>query len=729
MFEILSDFVDSISSFKINIPLSVQITILVIIIILLSVGAYFMRDFFDISYMRNGMTWFVFIAILNLSTMLVIFIYYDKKFIYYNKKLVAYIGGQGQVGKKGKMGKKGKSVTCSDCKNNLYLQSVRKNSIICVLSIFTNDFKAITNNLNFFQKIINKGNSISYDSFVNGIILGKSIESKNVESVNKFTSLMTPSSITFQLVQIINDTITKASHDTYGTFRTPFGKIGSLSIGDNVYGGLENFILNSFMVNGDIMYPSQYNKLVTFTSYNDVTKDTDTYTLWRPIGQTNIQDNSGFRGAIETFNYLALGDICRSGTKKPQINEIATIKETCLEPIQSKDLHMVFLYIGALNFADESNTIDYTQTDTYLIENKVANDIQMFSVWRTPLNTFITNSNFQNTFVNNSFVYNMYNISDTNTDALNDIGAISTDYKNRASNLLQSIPIPKILSAAIICKHYMIELRKELIYYFNRYQRKVPEFKSTNPVTASFGDVMNIINNTNTAYEKYNQTLVKDASIAISITKPNGAKSNKYTTYDETKERHVPPQLLNAYNTINDKLLTISVEIENTDNLLDIVNIIFETGIEARIAIDADGIAEGGILINEIQQTILTIAKMLLPPTQQTYMIKDECLGIFAVNKDKEQAIKDLNTQINTYNEFVDEFDSKTDKYKLVTPNINQYKNLMYSQIGQVCGHIVNFQQKINDMNLEEFTESRIKQLITIYTQINLYFADIMSKV
>lgn len=720
MFDTLSEFVNSVSAFEINIPLWLQIAIIVIVIVVLCVGGYFMRDFFNISYMKSGMSWFIIVAVLNLATILIIF-------IYYSKKSTTTVGPQGVKGKKGKMGKKGKSISCAYCKNNIYIQSTRKNDVICKLSIFTTDFKSISDNAEFFQNIIDNGNNIAYDSFVNGIILGKTIETKNTEAVAKFRTLMTPTSIIYQLVQVINDTITKASNTTYGTFRNPNGKVGYMALGDSVYGGLENFNLNSFMVSGDIMYPSTYNKLITFTSYNSDNQDTDTYTIWRPVGQS-ITDNSGFKNSKETNNYMPLGDICRSGTATPKLSDVATIKESCLEPVKSKELILVFLYIGALTFSDETSNLDYTQTDTYLIQNKTPNDIQMFSVWRTPLNTFITNCNVNdnNKLENKSFVFNMYN----NTyDALNEYGNISTEYKNKASNLLQSLQIPKILVSAIICKHYEIELRKEIVYYFNKYQSQVPEFASINALTATFGDLMSAIENTNKEYETYNQDLVKKSSIAIQIKKKNGEIKNKYTTYDSTKERHLPPKLLMIYSTVNDKLLTISVEIENANNLLDIVNIIFDNGIESRIAIDSDGIAEGGLLLNEIQESIIMISKMLLPPTQTTYIIKDECLGTFPLDKDRESIIKDLTVKMTDFNNFTDDFATDSQKYSSVMQNIRQYETLMDSQIGQLCGHIEEYQSKINDMNLEEFTTSRLKQLVKIYEQMNLYFTDIKSKV
>ena len=104
MFESIKNFVIEISEFKITLPLELQIGFIIIILIALCVGGYFLHDTFNITTMRNGFSWFIFIAILNLTSILVIF-------LYYNTKTGTYIGNQGSVGIKGKLGKKGTTVS------------------------------------------------------------------------------------------------------------------------------------------------------------------------------------------------------------------------------------------------------------------------------------------------------------------------------------------------------------------------------------------------------------------------------------------------------------------------------------------------------------------------------------------------------------------------------------------------------------------------------------------
>lgn len=691
--------------------------------LLLITGGYFAYDTFDISTTRNGFVWFIFIAFLNLTTIMVVLIYYNTK-----SSPKAYTGKSGRQGKKGSMGKVGTSVSCNYCKSNVYLQRVKKAEPIAVLSTYTEAFKNISENLAYFNNIIAQGN-INYDSFVNGIVLGKNVDPSQAESIAKFRSLMTPNSIAIHLIENINSNITKASTHTYGTFKSPSPKVGYTTLGDSVYGGSEDFALNSFMVNGDFMHPASYTLLVSLPSYNENTGDIDTYSIWRPNPQS--VSVAGFKSQADKSNstpmtkvsYNSIGDVCRFGTNPPKLNDVGILSENCLDPVSYKDLTLVFIYVGNLQFNDESNAIDYTQSDSYLIQNNIIqNDIEIFSVWRTPLNTFLTNCNSQNELINGSISYNM--VSSLN-DFLTEYGSVSSSSKTYIKNILQSVNIPKILAASTICKHYELELHKELIYYFNKYQSQISEFAAlinsknvSSSNSLSLGDLITAIETTKAKYEEYNAKLIKQANINL--------KSG--TSYDPSLEKHLPPSLLKIYNSVNTQLLTISVKIENTNTFLDLINVLFDNSIETRIAINSDGIAEGGILLNEIQETIVRICKMIIPPSTQAYTIKDECLGTFALDRDREEAIREFTEVIDKYNKIIDEFTSDA-KYTTVMPNVRQMEDLMFNKVGQLCGYITNYMTKINTMQLDEFTTSRIKGLKKIYGDMVIYLNTVNNSV
>ena len=703
MFEILTTFVNDITNFEVPIPLYLKIGIVAFVIVSVVVGSYFAYELFDYGEMRQGYLWFIFIVILNLLTILAVF-------LYYNTKQNTYVGKKGRKGKRGGRGKQGRSVSCNYCKNHIYLQRVRRSDKVATLSTKTNAFKGVYNNVSFFDTILEKGN-INYDSFVNGILLAKTVKTGEQESVGKFRDLMKTNSITIYLVKLINESITKASESTYGTIRNPVGKVGYTPLADTAYGGLENFELNSFMANGNVMYPKSYNKLITFSSYNEKSGDIDNYTIWRPEGQ-EVNEAPKPGADVEKIKYISLGDVCSFGDEPPNINDYVTISESCLDEINPLESTLIFIYVGSLDFATE--TYDYSESNSYLIENKIPSNIQIFSVWRTPMNTLLTNVSQSNDLTNGTIAMNMTN----DLDALfNEYGNVSTVAKGQMKKKLQAVEIPKILAAMIICRHYEIELRKELIYFINRYKATIPEFSQFDTKTATLGDLMNKVDTTQKEYKKFNDDLLREASISQS-----GIK------YDEKREKRLPSQIVKLYESTQTKLLSVSVQIENSNNLFDLINIVFDNGLDTRIAIDSEGIAEGGVFLNELQETIIRLCKVMFPPSKPSYTIKDECLGTIVLDRDREDVIKQLTKVINEYYKLNDDIAKDVKLYTTVIQSVKQYDNVLTLKIGQICGHIDNYMSKIADMDLEQFTTSRIKTLIQIYEEANAFLTTTISK-
>ena len=232
--------------------------------------------------------------------------------------------------------------------------------------------------------------------------------------------------------------------------------------------------------------------------------------------------------------------------------------------------------------------------------------------------------------------------------------------------------------------------------------------------STAFGYVMNIMEVAINENNAFNDDLVRNASISLSSKNP--------IVYDPTKEMHLPKKLMDIYDYVTTEVVTISNQIAYTNNLLDIVNIIFDNGIEARIAIDAIGLAEGGSLLNEIQETVLLFCKMIMPPTQDAFIISDDCLGTFALDRTRETSISTLTLAMGYYKDLCDEINSNTTKYKSIITSYNQYNYFLEYEVGILCSHIDDNWVKLNDMNLEEFTTSRIK---TITEKINLTTSDI----
>ena len=718
----ITTFVDTISSYNLEIPLWFKIGFIIFIIGAFIVAAYLFYDTFNTTYMRDGFIWFIIIGIVNLLTILLIY-------FYYSKKPADFKGPTGPRGKKGRRGKVGVSVSCGYCKNNLYIQSVRKADTICTLNSHDPLTNSINTKLNYFIEQTALKNNIDYASFISNIILAKPTSTDNQSIIYKFRRLLNPAVITIALVNEISRQFATVSNRNFGTFRSPVAKVGYIPLGDSVYGGTETFTLNSFCVSGDIMYPAGFQKLVSFPSYNETTGDIDTYTIWRPQPQTI--NNATFDGSTESHTYLSLGDICRFGTANPSVNDCAIIKDTCLEAVSPTDLKMVFIYTGNLEF-NESKTIETftTQNNSYLITDETPqippNNIQIFSVWRTPMNTFITNSNITNTFANDTVYGNLISGDGDMVDAseIKFVGENGEDMnpKMYVREKIAGIRVPQIIAAMIYTKHFLIENTRELAYYINRFQARVPEFSDVVVDNMSLAEMMELVRITNQEYEDWNAELIRSASADLS--KKTG------TTYDASLERHLPPKILQTYANINNNLDTIPIMIENTETLLDVVNNIIPNGLDGRVAVDSNGISEGGIMLNEVQETVLRVCKVLMPPVGvMAYTIKDECLGTFEMDRERERLIAELTELKAQYNKNVDILSSNYEKYKSQAQYFRQQDDNALRKIGQLIGHIPDYMDKIHNMNLDDITDSRLKGLIAVYKEANSNMEKIIKSV
>jgi hypothetical protein len=717
MFESVTDFTTTISAYEIPIPYSVQVGIIVCIIVGLSLAGYFLRESFDLDSMRDGFSWFIFIAVLNLITILAVF-------IYYNSTTGKFKGPIGNPGKKGTFGKKGTSVSCNYCKNNIYLQRAKYAEKICNIPAEPQSLKYVFDYEDYFNRILGQGNTIDYSSFINNIILNQRKSSTNQTAINNFQALMNPTHISILLIKAINN-YTKSSDSVYCSFRQPGGVQKYLPLGNSVYGGIEDDLeLNSFMISGNILFPESYTKLLSFKGTNNENGALETYTIWRPNGQTI--NEVGFKNTRDRVTYKSVGDICRYGTRRPRASECPTISEKCLEEVDVKDIDLVFIGVNNIQMRNELSTSNYTQSDSYLISSVNVSDIEVFSVWRTPLNTFITNCNTkynqsENKMVNNTVIYNIVN---NLSGSLNNYGNVSTSEKNRISSFFETIKIPKIVVALILCYYYQVDLIKDLVYYITLAKNlintngtaKLPEFQ-VNISSLNFGDLMNLIANTKKSYDTYNANLVRNLTTeAREKAHRAGKKRIKKKEYDASKEKHIPSMLLNVYNDTNSTLLTLPIKIENTNTLLDILNVIFENGIESRIAVDSDGILQGGTFMNSIQEMILLICKMLTPPNIPAYTIKDECLGTFPLDREREEVINDFTDILNTYKKLLETINQNENNMYDVVDSISAV-SILRLKMGQLCGHIKNFENKILSGNLKEITTTRIKGLMEIFTE------------
>ena len=411
----INTLVDDITSVEWSIPVSIKLFILFGIIIFLSVGYYIFKDNEIIAGWGDATTWLYIIIIINLVNISGVLIYNSYKKV--------PVGRPGIRGKSGKKGNTGKYLSCSYCKTNLYIDTVRKYDVITRLNIAQNtNTQQMINDITYFNNLVKQNDAID----ISGLVTSLADLSMEVVAISHLTSVVGKGNGTFM-----------------GQISRPYGKVGFLPLGDGITGGDEEGLeLNYFMINGDIVYPATFTKLVQFPVSTNDEGLTEIVSLYHP--EPVALSNNG-----KPVTYYSLGDISMySSNKLPDLSSVALVSENCLQDISSEQMELIFLYSGIARITNKTKTFVLPDEDVntnmssasnnsdgmFKLTSNTVETTTMFSVWRTPLNTFITN--IPNSLENKSFAYNALNGRD---EFLDENGYVTLDGKKYLTNRLSSI--------------------------------------------------------------------------------------------------------------------------------------------------------------------------------------------------------------------------------------------------------------------------------------------------
>ena len=711
---------ESIDNFEL--PIYIKLFFLIFAIITLSILIYFYYNSLQIN--NINIFWIYTIAIINIINIIIVLLYYNYKTTstssIYDKNGINKKGIQGKKGKIGKRGKTGKYITCSYCNTNLYIETTKKYNNIASLLISPTNISDNMINFKYIQDILNiesnnedtSSSIIDYATLISNIMKSEDAISENTA---KFI-LLYKDTFTLQQVTlyILNPLLGRSTNENIGNINRPFGKVGFLPMGDSILGGLENFDLNYFMITGDIMYPAKYDKLVTFPIMLNNEGEIEYISIWRPIENkkqiTSNTSNISMTNSINKFiTYKALGDIAQIGTSSPELNTIAMIAETCIEEIPPKNLDLIFMHTGVSGVGRVDR-----------MDNMKQGELQLFSVWRTPVNTFITNipTSLQNTTVG----MNILKID----------GKITGEDKQNIIKTLSAIQIPKILSALYIVSFYEQSNWEELYYYINKNVDKNLILKNGIRHDMTISQLNGLINKAHNTYLQYisnplNQYQSKkhiktDTDIDIKYGKLN--RNVKVETITD-----IPVELKNAQIRVQRNIDNMAFQIDNTYTMYDLLLVLFANGIDTYINVDnVDNIDNndnntteyGGDKLNKTQEIFLNICQIIFPP-QLVYYIKDECLGTYQRNKTKDNAIQDFEDELIKNKKLIEEYKNNPEKQCSNWEAVNKYMMKTYDDIGSYVGHIDNYMDKIDKMNLDEFSMSKILSITKLYKKLNKY--------
>lgn len=771
MFKDIYTFFDEIGKVDYDVHYYTKIAFIVIILTIISFIVYAYQDFLDKSVFRESYTWFYFIALVNFINIIAIYYFYNQR--------IELKGLPGVSGKKGSKGERGKFGSCSYCKTTLFIQKVKKyNTQSRMIKTSKMTLNTDRTGKMSYRKLFDyfDNNNIDYSTIVKNGMLQKGI---NYDFVNRdyqnyfkliSTMLYDDDIIIDMFAYFINKNIGKTKESDMGTIIRPVAKYGYSILGDSIKGGLEDFKLNAFIVSGgggsNILYPKELKSIIRFKVYDLDTKTDKYYQIWRGISR----DEPYFadkKGKSILKHYHSLGDLVSAGSIPPTNDLLAHIDESCLEKIPDDELELLFVFSDS-NYKDLTGRIDASnkkeRTHKEFKIDKPASTINMFGIWRTPMNTILTSYvNNTTTFYNNTMGYNLI---EGQSSKLDNYGNLNYKTKLNIVSRLKKVKVNVLQAIIIMIHYYSVQLKNKFIFYLNKYADRL-DTTGQNDVknllqkrNLVLNDIHLFLNNPDTEPDsgiinRYAQDNMDRLKKIYDVSQKGGGGSGKrrsgggdkgsgkgrsggsgkdsgkgrsggggeYAIGEEyiPTEKKIPKAILRMYEKSQETINDIDRKAYSIDNLYKLVLEVFPNGLDERIAIDNEGLAEGGEILTYAQEWVFYFCKVVLPPVKQAYRIKNECIGTIKIDDERRILEMNLERQVRKYKNLMMSYKVNYDKFCNNWGAIIKYQDLSFKIIGDHVGHIPNFMDKIDSYDFEPFTKSRLKIILEEYYKMNRF--------
>lgn len=708
---------------SVKVPYELSVGLYITFMVLLTLGIYFNKEKLNDSFLKKYYIIIYVGYILNLLN-LVGFT------IYYNKKKETIVGDMGEQGEMGFRGKRGKVQQCSYCDYNLYFIKTKNYKKLITIDL------GLEENDELDQEIRNFGfTNMGFDmEHINlSFLADLSQQSRNSKIIKTLKKIFNFSTRMKYLSYNLNKIIKKNDFSRHITFLNPTGSTGYFPIGHSVIDRKLANKLNAFLLNGDIKFPNDDGYKVKFTFENHDILDRQSTTVKKEdnYGTKKIM-NYSFIDVKPPKGYIALGELLiRNQDKQSKLeidtNLIACVKKTCLKEVDRELLQLMGIKISydsknekvnkIINYRNNSlnykvKTIDYDDVDH--------ETLNIYSIWKTPMNTFITNTVIGNKSLVSSTIG--YNIVDGYKNYISEGGFnLNSDGINYVTNKLKSIKIPKIVRIIyVIINQYdkffdtiqytlsliVKELNKELEELDNTIKRQSYKQKiTTNKKIADikvklelFENIIEEIKNKD-VYSDFDTLFDKETQTTLNNTLPD---------FDKMKSQlELIPILINSNTTLYDLLLMI-----------------FPDGLDTIVLINKSSGVSGGITPSKIQLELLKIAKVCFPPNKKIYIPTKDCLSYNIIDTEVGDLSKNLDIVLLEYEDLVKKYpmyNGKTtcgnDVWEKVIKKQNDFDIVLDNELN----HIKNYKELIKTRDTEQFSKSRLEFIIKEYKNIISY--------
>ena len=694
--------------FSINVPYEFYMGICITLMILVSLAVFFNRVKLENSDFRDYYKVYYYIFMANLANITYFTYYYHWK----KDKLKGEIGEKGDIGIKGG---RGKYITCSFCEHNLYFLKTKNYTKILTLDVGL-DEQEIDKDLERFSY------SMSYNleyldlSFLKK--MNKSLSMKKNKIIEILKNLFNFKNRMRYLSYHINKSINQNNYSKKVSFFKPIGGNGYFPIGHSVFNSELANKMNAFLVNGDIRFPANYKIRFTFQNVDELERQglekskkiKMNYSFIDPIppiDETREDDEREF---------VSMGELIVRNQNMEKIgknrNLMACIRKSCADEIPFDMLQLMAIKIS-YNTSDEK----VNKILNYNLEKKSAysinpDNLDIYSIWKTPMNTYITNCIVGNKSLQNGTIG--YNIIDGRVSFLKDSGfTLNSRGKDLITKRLKEVTLPKIIRITFVIMNEYQQFFDQIIYILSNYVDEFTKMKNKLEATMTFKKTNKQVSRDEMKIADLNEKIEK---FQLLITRLN--EKDIYDNFDDIFDKDtqlILEKTIPDMERIRDGLEKIPTHINRNTTLYDLLMYLYPEGYDTIVGIDNDGIMAGGMPPNKVQKEILKIAKVCFPPNKAVYIPKDECMSYNRVELDRRTLFREINDVLT-------KFENMETKY--VTSDACGENNIetiqktfieLDKELHSELGHIKDYEKNIKSRDMDMFSNSRIKFIIDIY--------------
>ena len=519
------------------------------------------------------------------------------------------------------------------------------------------------------------------------------------------------------------------------SFFKPIGCNGYFPIGHSVFNSELANKMNAFLVNGDIRFPQKYQKKFTFSNIDVLERQGKelnkkikmNYSFINPIPPIDKSQEG------ENRQFVSLGELIVRNQDDEEIkndrNLMGCIRKSCAKEISVETLELMAVKISNNKTNNKINKIlNYKVNNVnYDLDNET---LDIYSIWKTPMNTFFTNS----VIGNHSLEYGTIgsNIVSGNPIFLDENAfRLNSDSLEMVINRLKKIEIPKIVRIVYIMVHQyktffdkILYILENIIIDLKKEKNKLKTGKKTNKQRARDEKKIMDINEKVDIFENIIDTI---------------NQKNIFNDFDSLFDAQTQQTLednLPNFKNMRKNLSNIPLYVNQNVTLYDLLIFLFPMGLNSILDVQTSNIIENDKIkikktffidafeVSPIQLEILKICKVCFPPNVKVYIPKNECMSYNTIDLDRRTLYKELNNVINYFENIEMEYLNKgyenTNENKFGEDNSNNIQNQLKkldTQLNAELSHIKDFYKKIKERDMEQFSNSRIQLIINYFRQ------------